>query len=137
MKMSHKMTKALDARCCLAMSRIIADKEEAERMELAACGHAYDLGFLSNHSNDPISPLLAHESVLICEWESGKRAAAHSDLLDSLYPVGTEEEWNALSDEDKAEVWEEFHSLCAIGIGDTMYFYDVLMNLHQVGYVGH
>jgi len=55
MKMSHEMTKALDARCYLAMSRLIADKEEVERMELAACGLAYDLGFLSNHERSDFS----------------------------------------------------------------------------------
>ncbi len=50
---------------------------------------------------------------------------------------GTQEEWDALTDEEQDDQWETFHYLCAQGIADDMYFYRVMMNQHLVGYVGH
>ena len=53
------------------------------------------------------------------------------------FESGTVEEWNALSSEEQSSEWDSFHSLCAQGIGDEMYFYRVLMDKWLVGYVGH
>lgn len=47
------------------------------------------------------------------------------------------EEFNALSEVEQNEQWEDFHSKCAEGTADNMYFYDVLMSQWLVGYVGH
>lgn len=70
-------------------------------------------------------------------------AEAYSDLelaercAESVSEFGTKAEWDALPDDQKADEWVCFHDLCAQGIGDEMYFYKVLMNEWQVGYVGH
>ena len=50
---------------------------------------------------------------------------------------GSKEEWNALSLDEQAAQWEEFHEFCAQGVADSMYFYRVMMDIHLVGYVGH
>lgn len=82
--LSETITKALDARCCLAMSKILADKDEAENMELAAGEHAYDLGFRSYYTKEPLSPLLAGESILRQEWENGRQQAENAARLDVM-----------------------------------------------------
>lgn len=50
---------------------------------------------------------------------------------------GSKAEWDALSSNERAAQWDEFHEFCAQGIADKMYFYRVMMDLHQKDYVGH
>jgi hypothetical protein len=50
---------------------------------------------------------------------------------------GTQEEWDALSDEERAAEWKTFHELNADGTADEMYFYRILMNTFLIGYCGH
>lgn len=50
---------------------------------------------------------------------------------------GSDLEWASLSAEEQHEAWAEFHALCAQGMADSLYFYEVLMRKHLVGYVGH
>lgn len=61
----------------------------------------------------------------------------YQKYLDNLPACGSLDEFNALSAEERSKEWDEFHSLCAQGIADDMYFFDVMMKQWLVGYVGH
>lgn len=71
-----------------------------------------------------------------CGDAYGELEAAYHHA-ESAFKYGTEEEWEALSDDRKASEWDRFHYQCAQGVGDEMYFYPVLMKWWLVGYVGH
>lgn len=72
---------------------------------------------------------------LMTSYLAGHRE--HQEYLDDLPASGSLKEFNALSDEERSKEWDEFHALCAQGIADDMYFYEVMMKQWQVGYVGH
>ncbi|MBC3871737.1 hypothetical protein [Undibacterium oligocarboniphilum] len=69
----------------------------------------------------------------ISGYQALQNAGTDMDCFDS----GTLEEYLALSDEEKQDIWEEFHSKCAQGVADELYFYHVLMAQWLEGYVGH
>lgn len=48
-----------------------------------------------------------------------------------------EQEWDAMTPEEQEEQWESFHEENAAGTADNLYFYEVMMARHLVGYVGH
>lgn len=137
---THHFSKALDARVCLAMSRVHEDKDEAENLELRARLHAFDLGWISYHNEDQLSALLDGEPILVEEWSHGREEAEAYEALserNGTSEYGSEAEWELLTQHEQSEEWEQFHDLCSLGIADEMYFYPVLSNIHMVGYVGH
>ena len=64
--------KAVEARCALALSRLLADPDDAELEELWAGCLAHSLGWDAFHTGAAISPLLSGEDILRHEWESGR-----------------------------------------------------------------
>jgi len=86
---------------------------------------------------------IAPETSSVVEKHNDASLDAYCELqiaehyAEADFGFGTEEEWNALSIEERSSEWERFHELCAQGIGDGMYFYHVLMDKFLVGYVGH
>lgn len=74
--------KALEARCALALSRLLADPDKAELEELRAGCLAHSLGWEAFHTGVAISPLLAGEEILRLEWESGRLDARTQVRLD-------------------------------------------------------
>lgn len=78
-------------------------------------------------------PALFQGTPLAGHWEAGHRSRCFCEA----HRPGTQEEWDDLSEEQQSNEWDDFHSLCARGIGDEHYFYSLLMSKWMVGYVGH
>jgi len=57
------------------------------------------------------------------------------DYFESV-ECGSQEEWDALTDLERERQWDVFHDRNAEGTADELYFYDVMMAQHLVGYVG-
>ncbi|GGC23688.1 hypothetical protein [Pseudoduganella buxea] len=54
-------------------------------------------------------------------------------------PVGfyaSQEEWDALTDQQREAQWESFYERNAAGTADEMRFYKVMMAQYLLGYVG-
>lgn len=64
-------------------------------------------------------------------WDSGAQARCEAGQ------AGTQEEWDAMSQEDQEESSNSFHEMCERGVGDNHRFYDLLMSRWLVGYCGH
>ena len=47
------------------------------------------------------------------------------------------DEWTALTVEEQSAEWDSFHEANMIGIADDLYFYDAMMALYLIDYVGH
>lgn len=67
------------------------------------------------------------------------KSAATDTTTESEYEsgYGSEAEWDALGEAAKEAEWEEFSEKNMLGIADEMYFFEVLLERHMVGYVGH
>ena len=80
--------------------------------------------------------------IQVCVELADKVQATPGDVEDRQECIepqetGSLEEWDALSAEEQASQWEDFHDRCTLGIADEMHFYRVMMNKHLVDYVGH
>ncbi|WP_041390670.1 hypothetical protein [Polaromonas sp. JS666] len=104
------------------------------RVNLATC-EATLAAMQATTTNSEVSEVIEKHNDACAEAYWMLKAAEHQ--ADSVIESGTEEEWEALSEEDRTSNWEEFHSHCAQGIGDELYFYRVLMDKFLIGYVGH
>ena len=107
------------------------------RVNLAICEAT--LGAMRAITTNPETSKIieAHDNACTEAYWELQSAEQQAETDSEFETYGTKEEWEALSDEDKDSVWEEFHSQCALGIGYEMYFYQVLSNKFLVGYVGH
>lgn len=100
---------------------------------------AYKLGKASVSGD---LPALLNVGDLASAWQLGAQDASEyreylAKKADQDPDFGTQEEWAALSDAERAEEWNEFHERCEAGVADDMYFYHVMMATFLVGYVGH
>lgn len=99
---------------------------------------AWTLGF--DHFGEPV-PIFFMGTVLESVYVEGQRAGAYdSDLseeIESRLRAGSQENWDTLSPDEQDAHWDEFHERCLTGTADDMTFYDLMMSIHQIGYVGH
>lgn len=124
---------ALKLRCDLALVTLCRKhglETPVDESDLA--GEAHSLGY--SHSDAPSPSILFRGTVLANHYSAGAYCHYLHCTNDN---VGTQEEWDALTLDQQFSEWEEFHELCMIGVADEMYFYEVLMRQHLVGYVGH
>lgn len=49
---------------------------------------------------------------------------------------GSQEEWDALTAQERSEQCDSFHEMNAAGTADELYFYEIMMAKHLVNYVG-
>ncbi len=134
------MEKALAARFCCVRAKVLeslGDADEAENEAGMAYEHAHDIGWAACRTNAEMPDLLRQEKLLVHGWTEGKLDAQRHEGFLAEASSGSQEEWDALSTAEQEAQWDEFHDLCARGIADEMYFYQVMMNKHMVGYVGH
>lgn len=139
------MNYALQARVEIALSRVF----ESINPELSEQhrDNAYNVAHTAGYQSEAVSPYFDGEPLLLKGYldsrEEQRLADAHMAEQAAIFHAeaefssGTEEEFDALSGEAQWSVWESFHDLCSQGIGDSMYFYRVLMDKWLVGYVGH
>lgn len=128
--------RGLNASISLAKSRLyqsIGLESFAEDELCEALSEAHSDGCYDCQSGSSMSQLFRGEPSLVSAYKDGFDAAG----MNELYGTGTQEEWHALTKEQQDVEWDNFHDLCAQGIADEMYFYDVMMKMHLVGYVGH
>lgn len=104
------------------------------RVNLAICEAALDAMVAVTARPDMSAVVDSHNEACAAAYWNLQSALAEQD---ADVEAGTEEEWDALSPHEQAVEWDEFHSLCAQGTADTMYFYKVLMGLWIKGYAGH
>jgi len=136
------LNRMVEARFCLLRAQVLKSigmAEEAENETSSAYEHAHGIGINAYFSNAAMPVLFNQEQTLAQAWRDGKEDAHSQEAFREEWQAsnGSQEEWDALSFDEKADQWDEFHDLCARGIGDQMYFYQVMMNRHLVGYVGH
>jgi len=99
---------------------------------------AWNLGF-----NNPTVPVPAFFNGTVLEkiYSEGQKERAYAIELaedqEEWIKSGSQERWDALSPDEQFEHWEEFHERCLVGTADEMTFYDLMMSIHQIGYVGH
>lgn len=135
------MNYALNARAELALARVFENinPELSEHHRECAYERAHSVGYQTT----AISPYFEGEPLLLKGQRDGIEENVFLDaymaeqLMETYFETGSIEEWKALSKEQQEAKWDEFHHLCAQGVGDEMYFYRVLMNQWLVGYVGH
>lgn len=92
---------------------------------------AEELGY--REELDATVPLWFVGTPLEQAWNAGANLRCECEM----YRGGTREEWDALSPEEQSASWDSFHELCASGVGERHWFYDLLMKEWMVGYVGH
>ncbi len=105
------------------------------KVNLAICEATLQaLEAVTGKSPDTSTVIAAHYDAYMDAYSElkGEEHRAETD-----FQSGTNAEWEALTDAEKAGHWEQFHCLCEQGTADQMYFYQVLMNQWLVGYVGH
>ncbi|NNM52103.1 MAG: hypothetical protein HKM02_07745 [Pseudomonadales bacterium] len=134
----HQFNQAVDLKFNFMLNQLFkkyglnVDKDEDELME-----QAYILGF-TYHKSDAVGKVLESSPMLTEAYKYGIRESIEmQDDACQQFSYGTEDEWKLLSDDERDSEWEEFHVKCVRGIADDMYFYQVLMNKHMIGYVGH
>ncbi|MFP3637555.1 hypothetical protein [Paraburkholderia sp. SIMBA_054] len=129
----------LDIRCGFALASLLGveDFESFNSVGIDPISHwehaAEQLGYQAD-AGEALPPLFVGTS-LADRWECGRRDRDLTDFHESQ--EGTQEEWDALSAEEQSAEWDEFHELCAAGVGERSYYYRILMDRWLVGYVGH
>ncbi|WP_426172431.1 hypothetical protein [Pseudoduganella sp. R-34] len=126
-QLNRMLILAVDASNRALVSTMCSDEADSYQLDVMSFDEAvYELaGYLrgGNFGSELDDP----EVLLHLDAEAGVEADVD----------GTKEEWEALSDEEKAKEWETFHDLNARGTADEMHFYRILMNAFLVDYVGH
>lgn len=126
---------AIDLRIQYVMSQLflkhglVSDEDDEEIRAQAFC-----LGQVYPHS-DSIFDYLEGTPLQVEYVAGGYFAPSQHDERECN--SGTLREWKALPENEREEHWENFHEQCLQGTADDMYFYDVMMRIFLVGYVGH
>jgi hypothetical protein len=119
---------ALKVEAARLQFRSFADSLEREEAQEQLMSAAESLGYKIGRQGMSLPTILSDDTVVGGAAEYGHHQGAEileRSRFEAQYC--SERSWKALSAEEQAEYREEFHSLCACGIGENCRFYNVLM----------
>lgn len=132
------MLRGQEIRVAFAHAKLLAvlSAQQSEDAIEDVASKAEHLGYSDYLQGEHAVPAMFQgEADLSSAWEYGQDAALNRELVEQSQ--GTRAEWDALSPEEQFAEWDGFHDACALGVADDLYFYQVMMSMHLVGYVGH